>query len=174
MQLENRKGGAALVAPTPPSWLNTYAFLGRLGKCFLFDPAIFVLAGMLGVLGGCDAPGRISRHLGSGEVIALYGLEGRWAGPVVPRDASCGKPANGLMSIGQETFAFDPFQGTTVIKGSIKDGRLSGSLNRPGGNKQSLSITFEGQAKEDSARATTIEGTLSSARCQWAVSLQRA
>ena len=174
MQLEKRKGGAALVAHTPPSCLFRYPFLGRLRKRNFPRSASFVIATNLAVLGGCDAPARISRNLGSGEVIAVYGLEGRWAGPVVPDDASCGKPGTGLMSIGRGTFAFDPFQGTTVIKGRVEGDHLSGSFSRPGGNKVSLSISFEGHASASAADEDTIDGKLVSARCRWSVSLKRA
>jgi hypothetical protein len=78
------------------------------------------------------------------------------------------------MSVGAGTFAFDPFQSTTAIKGSVNNGAFSGTLTRPGGNKQNLSISFTGQAHQRADDSTTIEGDLVSGRCRWTVSLERA
>jgi len=119
-------------------------------------------------LAGCGAdPGE---RLQSGRVLALSGLQGRWVGPVLPTDPNCGSPAQGLMTIGDKGFGFDPFQSTTVIQGDVgKDGRLSGSLARLGSDHQNLSITFDGAA----SISETINGTLHSGRCHWSVALHR-
>ncbi len=174
MQFDKRKGGAAPVAHTPPSSPITYAFLGWLGKGNVPASRLFFMLAFAGGLAGCDLPGRVSRHLGSGEVLAVYGLEGRWAGPVAAVNSSCGNPTTGLMSVGSGTFAFDPFQGTTIIKGTVNEDAFDGTLIRPGGNKQSLSIRFTGQAHRDPGGLDSIEGALVSGRCRWSVSLRRA
>ncbi len=173
MQVSKRKGGAAPVAHTPPSCLETYSFLGRVGKGNI-PGGILSLLILAGVLGGCDIPGRISRHIGTGETLPLYGLEGRWAGPVTAEDASCGAPATGLMSVEDGSFAFDPFQGTTVIKGVIQEGTFSGTLTRPGASKQSLSISFTGRARQDGTGNEVVKGYVASGRCRWEVTLKRA
>jgi hypothetical protein len=124
-------------------------------------------------LAGCGLPGRVSRNLGTGETLPIYGIEGRWAGPVTPADPSCGQRTTGLMSIGGRSFGFDPFQSTTVIQGTNDEGILRGTLTRAGGNKQTLSISFEGQAGKDDEGKVTITGTLSSSHCRWHVALKR-
>jgi len=119
---------------------------------------------------GCE--GDVGERLQSGHVLAWHGLQGRWVGPVVPADKSCGPATQGLMSIGSKGFGFDPFQSTTVIHGEVgKDGRLIGSLNRQGADRQDLSVSFEASAS--AAGAETIDGTLVSGRCRWTVTLRR-
>jgi hypothetical protein len=119
---------------------------------------------------GCE--GDAGERLQSGRVLAWHGLQGRWVGPVVPADKSCGPATQGLMSIGSKGFGFDPFRSTTVIQGEVgKDGRLIGSLNRQGADRQDLSVSFEGSAS--AAGAETIDGTLVSGRCRWTVTLRR-
>lgn len=125
-------------------------------------------------LAGCGVPGRVSRHLGAGETLAVYGLEGRWAGPVTPADPSCGKPTSGIMRIGSNGFGFDPFGSTTAITGTVENGVLSGTLTRPGGNRQTLTISFTGRARETAEGEDVIEGDLASGRCKWTVVLRRA
>jgi hypothetical protein len=123
---------------------------------------------MLVLLTGCE--GDLGERLQSGRVLPLHGLQGRWTGPVVPKDAACGPAKQGLMSIGENGFGFDPFQSTTVIQGEVtKDGHLSGNLVRQGGDHQNLSISFDAMASE----AETISGTLQSGRCHWTVALHR-
>ena len=123
---------------------------------------------LLILLVGCE--GDLGERLQSGQVLALQGLQGRWVGPVVPADPNCGSSTQGLMSIGENGFGFDPFQSTTVIRGEVtKDGHLSGKLIRQGGDHQNLSITFEGVA----SRSEAINGTLLSSRCRWTVALHR-
>jgi hypothetical protein len=74
------------------------------------------------------------------------------------------------MSIGHRRFAFDPFQGTTVVRGELSDGgHLDGKLVRQGPDHQDLSISFEAMAAGNDA----INGTLQSGRCHWTVTLRR-
>ena len=92
----------------------------------------FFLAALLLVVAGCN--NEVADRLQSGRVIGMFGLEGRWAGSVTPTADGCGKMSTGLMSVTRTTFALDPFQGTTIINGTISDaGKLEGHLSRPGG-----------------------------------------
>jgi hypothetical protein len=151
--------------------------LGQVGKKILkkiLDPGqiqfwITIFGLLASVLtGGCGTdPGE---HLQSGRVLGWYGLQGRWSGPVVPTENSCGPATHGLMSIGEGGFGLDPFQSTAVIRGTVSDDdRLSGKLVRQGAGHQDLSIGFEGMA----TGSDTISGTLQSGRCRWAVTLHR-
>jgi hypothetical protein len=113
-------------------------------------------------------------RLQSGRVLAWHGLQGRWVGPVVPVDKSCGTATQGLMSIGEKGFALDPFQSTTVIQGAVgKDGRLTGNMTRQGGDRQNLSVSFVGSVSGAGSEAEAIDGTLESGRCHWTVTLHR-
>ncbi len=124
------------------------------------------------LVAGCE--GDLGERLQSGRVLAWHGLQGRWVGPVVPTDKSCGATAQGSMSIGDKGFAFDPFQSTTVIQGAVgKDGRLTGNMTRQGGDRQNLSVSFEGAASGAGSEAETIDGALASGRCHWKVTLHR-
>lgn len=127
---------------------------------------------VLALLAGCGDD--LGERLQSGQVLPLLGLQGRWVGSVAPVSPSCGQVTQGLMSIGEKGFGFDPFQSTTVIQGIVdKDGHLTGSLARQGGERQGRSIAFDGMANRGSANDDTISGTLSSGRCQWTVTLHR-
>ena len=126
----------------------------------------------IALIAGCE--GDVGERLQSGRVLAWQGLQGRWVGPVVPADKSCGPNTRGLMSIGDKGFAFDPFQSTTVIQGVVgKDGRLTGNLTRQGGDRQNLSVSFEGSASGVGSDTEAIDGTLVSGRCHWKVTLHR-
>jgi hypothetical protein len=118
------------------------------------------------LLSGC---GRI----GSGKVLSLGGLEGRWAGPVRPSNPACGAERHGLMRIDGNKFAFDPFGSTTIIDGDIEGAALKGTLTRIGAGHRRLSITFDGRARTDASRGDAIEGVLSSGGCVWQVALAR-
>jgi hypothetical protein len=120
------------------------------------------------LLAGCHDD--LGERLQSGQVRAWHGLQGRWVGSVVPADAACGSQTQGLLTIGEKGFGFDPFQSTTVIQGEVSiDGHLIGSMARQGGEHQNLSISFDGIASESG----TITGTLQSGRCHWTVTLHR-
>ena len=166
---------------------------------------LLACAGLL-LAGGCatlsEARHTASESLGTGETFAIYGLEGRWAGPVTPTAANCGDPTTGLMTIGDNGFGFDPFEGVTVITGSVsKDGKLSGTLTRtvggsgtgaidaglPGPNgkqpgaqpsaphgPRTLSISLDAKAAKGADGRMAIEGILTSGRCTWHVALKRA
>jgi hypothetical protein len=171
---DKSESGAAPVAHTPPSCPVLYNFLGHLGKAFFPLSSIFsFLLPVVLSLVGCGLPGGVSRNLGTGETLAISEIERRWAGPVIPLEPSCGHETIGLMSIGAHSFGFDPFQSTTVIQGVVDGGALRGTLTRTGGNKQVLSISFDGQAGKDDQGRATIIGTLSSGRCRWHVALKR-
>jgi hypothetical protein len=133
---------------------------------FIFlAPVILAVSGCLS-----DAADKLQ----SGQVMNLFGLEGRWAGPVAPKADGCGRTATGLMTVGGKTFAFDPFQGTTVINGTMSDaGILEGTLSRPGGGQQVVSISFSGTATHHVDGEDTIDGQLVSGRCSWTVELKR-
>jgi len=120
------------------------------------------------LVAGCH--GDLGERLQSGQVLAWHGLQGRWVGSVMPTDAACGLPTQGLMTIGEKGFGFDPFESTTVIQGEVsKDGHLNGGLAREGSEHQSLTITFDGLATDSG----TLNGTLRSGRCHWTVTLLR-
>ncbi len=122
---------------------------------------------------GCN--NQAADALQSGNVMGLFGLEGRWAGPVTPKSEDCGQIAKGQMSVERKTFAFDPFQGTTVIDGTVSgNGVLQGSLSRPAGGQQEVSISFSGAVAQHGDGTETIDGLLKSGHCTWAVSLKRA
>jgi hypothetical protein len=77
------------------------------------------------------------------------------------------------MSIGEETFAFDPFQSTIVLRGRTNSaGDVLGEAVRqiPGG--RSTTIGFVGHIEHTEA-VERIIGTLTSGRCHWAVALRR-
>jgi hypothetical protein len=160
-----------------PSCRRDYPNLGRVGKknlkIFLGHLKVHLRATVCGILasgvaGGCATD--LGEHLQSGRVLAWYGLQGRWIGPVVPTGRACGPATHGLMSIGERGFGLDPFQSTAVIRGKVgDDGRLSGSLIRQDSDHKDHSIVFEGIA----AGSDAISGTLQSGRCSWTVTLHR-
>ena len=142
--------------------------------------------------------------IGNGQTFAIYGLEGRWAGPVTPTAANCGDATTGSMTIGDNGFGFAPFEGTTVITGTVsKDGTLSGTLSRTVGGgsgsgpidiglpeaagkqqgghpaaashgPRTLSISLDAKAARGADGKTAIDGVLTSGRCTWNVALKRA
>ena len=106
----------------------------------------------LTLLAGCGRD--LGEPLQSGQVLPWQGLQGRWVGSVVPTGPSCGRTTQGLMSIGPKGFAFDPFQSTTVVQGAVdKDGHLSATVARLGGEKQNLTIEFNGAANQSGSNA---------------------
>jgi hypothetical protein len=131
-----------------------------------------LLVGVLPLLAGCA--GDLGESLQSGQVLPWHGLQGRWIGSVVPTDASCGRTTQGLMSIGEKGFGFDPFESTTVLQGVVaNDGHMTGTLVRQGTERQSLSISFNGSANHGDSKTDSIGGILVSGRCQWTVTLHR-
>ncbi len=134
---------------------------------------LFFVATILLALTGCN--NQAADLLQSGEVMGVFGLEGRWAGPVTPLEDGCGDRTNGLMTVGRKTFSLDPFQGTTVINGTVSsDAKLEGTFSRPIGGQQTVSISFLGMAMHHEKGGTTIDGKLTSGRCSWSVNLKRA
>ena len=123
---------------------------------------------LVGSLAGCGED--LAARLQSGKVMAWDGLVGRWAGPVVPTEPSCGGSTVGLLSIGTGGCGFDPFQSTTVISGNVaSNGHLAGTMVRAGGGRPLLSVSFDAAPSD----RDTIRGTLSSGHCHWSVTLRR-
>lgn len=166
-----REARALLVHITPP-YREIYPILGRVGKAFILITAAIILGAIVLLVSGCS--GNLGDTLQSGEVIGMIGLEGRWAGPVVPRAEGCGSADTGLMTVGRNSFSFDPFQGTTVIDGTVADTRLDGFLSRPGNGQQMVSISFSGKVVRPEGGEQVIQGLLLSGPCSWTVSLKRA
>jgi hypothetical protein len=143
----------------------------------IFLVAVFFLPVLLAA--GCSdvaaLPGRVSRNIGTGEVVAVSGLEGRWTGPVTSSDPACGPArSTGLMTIGRDTFGFDPFQSTTVLHGTVDDaGRLAGEASRRMGAQTTLTMRLDAVASRDADGARRIDGTLVSGACRWTVALRR-
>jgi hypothetical protein len=122
---------------------NLKTFLDHLKVC-LRATVCGILAS--GVTDGCAVD--LGEHLQSGRVLAWYGLQGRWIGPVVPTDSACGPATHGLMSIGERGFGLDPFQSTAVIRGKVgEDGHLSGSLIRRDADHQDHAVVLEGMSR---------------------------
>ncbi len=145
---------------------------GVSGQAFFHMVRSFFLIHAILAVSSCGTG--VSDRLQSGEVMGLFHLEGRWAGPVVPKNEACGTSTTGLMSVGRKTFAFDPFQGTTVINGAISDAdSLQGTLSRAGNGQQAITISFSGQARHSDSGEEMIDGELVSGRCSWTVSLKR-
>jgi hypothetical protein len=143
-----------------------------MGKAFFLMFRLFFLIGFIAAVSGCSGA---ADRLQSGRVMGWFGLEGRWAGPVTAKADGCGPTATGQMSVEQTKFAFDPFQGTTIINGSVSDdGHLDGVLSRPGNGQQVVSISFSGSAVKHDGGEQTIDGVLTSGRCSWSVSLKPA
>jgi hypothetical protein len=155
----------------PSSCQETYAILGQLGKAIFHIMRFFFLLLIMLAVSGCQ--NEAADRLQSGQVIGLFGAEGRWAGPVTPTADGCGPTTTGLMTVGRKTFAFDPFQGTTVISGAVSEAALQGTLSRPGNGQQVVSIRFSGTVTDHADGQETIDGKLESGRCSWAVSLKR-
>ncbi len=142
------------------------------GQVFFLMMKLFFLVALLLAVSCCGE--QAADRLQSGKVIGLFGLEGRWTGPVTPQSDGCGTSGIGLMSVGLRTFAFDPFQGTTVISGTVSDAvSLRGALVRAGNGQQPSSISFSGEARQRDGGDETIDGELVSGRCSWTVSLKR-
>jgi hypothetical protein len=132
----------------------------------------FLSALLLLSLNACN--NEVADRLQSGRVLSFLGLEGRWVGPVTPQAENCGQPTKGLMTVDRKTFSFDPFEGTTVIEGTVSDdNHFDGALSRPGPDHQVVSITFSGSVAQSDAGGDGINGRLESGRCSWAVDLKR-
>ncbi|HEY7579427.1 MAG TPA: hypothetical protein VH855_17675 [Acetobacteraceae bacterium] len=160
-----------------PFYRDKYQNLGILGKRNRkkipersgWRPCLRI-CGILGVGFVCACRSELSDMLQSGQVLSWYGLQGRWIGEVTPTVTSCGSPTEGLMTIGERGFAFDPFQSTAVVHGDVADdGHLKGKLVRAGPDHRDLSIAFDAVASTPDA----IDGMLQSGRCRWTVELRR-
>ena len=176
---------------------------GRTALQWLVCAGLLVATGCSAVNGAVNEARSTSSLIGNGETYAIAGLEGRWAGPVTPTAANCGDVTTGSMMIGDNGFGFDPFEGTTVINGTVsKDGTVSGTLTRTvggaggtasidlglpaQGGKQpaaqpaaphgprTLSISLNAKAARGADGKIAIDGVLTSGRCTWSVELKRA
>lgn len=117
-----------------------------------------------------DNPGDL---LQSGRVLAWAGPEGRWVGSVTPVEPGCGVATTGLMSIGSAAFAFDPFQSTDVLHGTInRAGDLTGEAVRLIPGDRSVVMDFIGRV-QSSEGGERVVGALMSGRCHWVVTLLR-
>lgn len=144
------------------------AFFPSLGRSPL---GVAVSLNCLWLLVACT--GDAGERLQSGRVLPWAGLEGRWVGPVTPSDPGCGVGVVGLMSIGSDTFAFDPFQSTAVLRGKVGSaGDLVGKATRPVLAGSSITMEFLGRVTR-SESDERIVGTLISGRCHWSVILFR-
>jgi hypothetical protein len=150
-------------------------FIGAHGQGFflMLGRLSYLVAGGVAIwVAGCH--GDLGEPLQSGRVIPLVGLQGRWVGPVVPTAPSCGSATTGLLTVGPQDFAFDPFQSTTVISGQVgPDHRLAGTLTRLGGQHQTLTISFDAGPQVDATGKETIAGSVVSGRCTWSMALTR-
>jgi hypothetical protein len=102
------------------------------------------------------------------------GNSNQWAGPVVPSEPNCGNQTTGLMTISSTEFSFAPFNGVTVIQGKVDKDHLEGSLTAgtvPG--QKSTAIQFTGTINHPTNGPPTIQGTTTSSRCTWIVTLHR-
>ncbi len=162
---------AVRVVHIAPSCWEIYPILGRMGKVYFLIVVGLILGPIVLVVSGCS--GNLGDRLQSGEVIGLIGLEGRWAGPVVPKEEGCGSTDTGMMTVGRSSFSFDPFQGTTVIDGTVAGAKLSGILSRPGNGQQVISISFSGEVVKPEGGEQIIQGRLLSGPCSWTVNLKR-
>jgi hypothetical protein len=143
-----------------------------LGKVYFLMARFFFFGCLALAVSGCN--NEAADALQSGNVMGLFGLEGRWTGPVTPKSEDCGQTAKGQMSVERKTFAFDPFQGTTVIDGTVSEnGVLNGSLSRPAGGQKEASISFSGGVARHGDGDETIDGLLKSGHCTWVVTLKR-
>jgi hypothetical protein len=117
--------------------------------------------------------GDLGEGFQSGRVLALGGAAGRWVGPVIPVESGCGLQMTGLMSIARGSFAFDPFQSTTVLQGNVgPTGDLVGEAVRLVTGNIPITMDFHGQVQKSDG-GERILGTLASGRCHWSVALLR-
>ena len=103
------------------------------------------------------------------------GLENgtQWSGPVVPNDPNCGEKTSGLMTLGSKKFSFDPFGSVTVIPGKVDRDHLEGSTTIAAPGQKGVAFQFTGTINRPANGQSMIQGTLTSAQCQWRVALHR-
>jgi hypothetical protein len=127
----------------------------------------------VGLLFLATCAGDPGEQLQSGRVLPWAGPEGRWVGSVTPADADCGLRTTGLMSVGRNTFSFDPFQSTSVLQGEVGSaGDLVGEAVHPVPGNRSSTMGFLGRIQHRDG-VDRIVGMLTSGRCHWSVSLLR-
>lgn len=150
--------------------------IGVFGQAFFPRRCWFSLGGAVSLacvafLSACS--GDPGERLQSGRVLPWAGSEGRWVGSVTPVEPDCGLQTTGLMSIGGNTFAFDPFQSTIVLHGKIDPaGDLTGEVVHPVPGGPTIIMQFVGKLQNTDG-AQRIVGTLASGRCHWSTTLLR-
>jgi hypothetical protein len=97
----------------------------------------------------------------------------QWAGPVVPTVPDCGSQTTGLMTLSSKEFSFAPFSGVVVIQGKVDKDHLEDSSNGGALGQKSTTIQFTGTINHPTNGPPTIEGTTTSGRCTWSVTLHR-
>ena len=97
-----------------------------------------------------------SRYL-AGASDTLFSATTAFTGPVT----GCGPTTRGALSTDGKTFAFAPSDGTTIIRGTVEHGRVTGATTPPG-------TSFTGEFN-----GTTITGTLTRPTCTAKVTLTR-
>ncbi len=143
-----------------------------MGKLFFLVDRIFFLSSGLAVSGAALIGCTTMTDVVAGRPSSVAGDRGRWIGSVRPSDDACGGERTGVMVIGADSFAFDPFQGSLSIRGARGDADLLvGSVS--GGAAGSLSLNFAGNVVTDAAGEQRVTGVLTSSRCRWQVELHR-
>jgi hypothetical protein len=102
-----------------------------------------------------------------------FGNRNQWAGPVVPSAPNCGSQATGLMTLSSTEFSFDPFGGVIVIPGKVDKDRLEGASAAAAPGQKSITIQFTGAFNHPDDGPPSIQGTMTSGRCAWSVTLRR-
>ena len=100
-------------------------------------------------------------------------LSNQWAGAVVPSEPNCGNQTTGLMTLSSREFSFAPFSGVTVIEGKVDKDHLEGSSTGGAPGQKSITIQFTGTINHPTDGPPTIQGTMTSSRCTWSVTLHR-
>jgi hypothetical protein len=116
------------------------------------------------------------------EIKETFGNSGQWGGAVVPSEPNCGNQTTGLMTLSSREFSFAPFGGVIVIQGKVDKDHLEGSSTgaAPGQKsitaapgQKSITIQFTGTISHPTDGPPTIQGTMTSSRCTWSVTLHR-
>ena len=107
------------------------------------------------------------------EIKETFGNSGQWGGAVVPSEPNCGNQTTGLMTLSSREFSFAPFGGVIVIQGKVDKDHLEGSSTGGAPGQKSITIQFTGTINHPADGPPTIQGTMTSSRCTWSVTLHR-
>ena len=105
------------------------------------------------------------------EIKETLGNSGQWAGPIVPSEPNCGNQTTGLMTLSSREFSFAPFSGVNVIQGKVDKDHLEGSSTGGAPGQKTITIQFTGTINHPTDGPPTIQGTMTSSRCTWSVTL---